>query len=172
MKHRMQQSLNDLEMHGKNTLCCWQSRHRLTKAEAPAGPEDLSAKKARTGKIKGYSRAPTPFQSSCFSVRFLGLEERPLRLVRCGSMGSVTAWRQPGTQGPWATCSRPGLPGAHVQAPGQTSDTQTHHLKWKHLVPGNLELSFFKALSLALALLGCCLLLTPPPETCGSQEPP
>ena len=59
-----------------------------------------------------------------------------------------------------------------MQAPGQTSDTQTHHLKWKHLVPGNLELSFFKALSLALALLGCCLLLTPPPETCGSQEHP
>ena len=53
MKHRMQQSLNDLEMHGKNTLCCWQSRHRLTKAEAPAGPEDLCSKKARTGKLKG-----------------------------------------------------------------------------------------------------------------------
>ena len=59
-----------------------------------------------------------------------------------------------------------------MQAPGQTSDTQTHRLKWKHLVPGNLEFSFFKALPSVLALLGFCLLLTPPPETCGSQEPP
>ena len=93
MKHRMQQSLNDLEMHGKKlTLCWWQGRHRLTRTEASAGPEDLSAKKARTGKIKGYSRAPTPLQSSCFPARSLGPEEGPLRLVRCGPMGSVTAW--------------------------------------------------------------------------------
>ena len=54
MEHRMQQSLNNSERHGKKlTLCWWQGRHRLTKAEAPAGPEDLNAKKARTGKIKG-----------------------------------------------------------------------------------------------------------------------
>ena len=93
MEHRMQQSLNDSEMHGKKLiLCWWQGRHRLTKAEAPVGPEDLSAKKARTGKIKGYSRAPTPFQSSCFPACSLGLEEGPLRLVRCGHMGSVTVW--------------------------------------------------------------------------------
>ena len=93
MKHRMQQSLNDLEMHGKNSLFVGgRDGIGLMKAEAPAGPEDLSAKKARTGKIKGYSRAPTPFQSSCFPARSLGLEEGPLRLVRCGHMGSVTVW--------------------------------------------------------------------------------
>ena len=59
-----------------------------------------------------------------------------------------------------------------MQAPGQTSDTRIHHLKWKHLVPGNLEFSFFKALPSVLALLGFCLLLTPPPETCSSKEHP
>ena len=67
MKHRMQQSLNDLEMHGKKlTLCWWQGRHRLTRTEASAGPEDLSAKKARTGKIKGAAGSPprpSPFAS-------------------------------------------------------------------------------------------------------------
>ena len=54
MKHRMQQSLNDLEMHRKNSLFVGgRDGIGLMKAEAPAGPEDLSAKKARTGKIKG-----------------------------------------------------------------------------------------------------------------------
>ena len=59
MKHRMQQSLNDLEMHGKNSLFVGgRDGIGLTNAEAPAGPEDLSEKKARTGEIKGYSRPP------------------------------------------------------------------------------------------------------------------
>ena len=44
-----------------------------------------------------------------------------------------------------------------MRAPGQTSDTLMHHLKWKHLVPGNHKLAFLKALSLAFILLGCCV---------------
>ena len=76
MKHRMQQSLNDLEMHGKNSLFVGgRDGIGLMKAEAPAGPEDLSAKKAGTGEIKGYSRAPTPFQSSSRPREWAGKQE-------------------------------------------------------------------------------------------------
>ena len=51
MKHRMQQSLNDLEMHGKNSLFVGgRDGIGLMKAEAPAGPEDLSARKPELGR--------------------------------------------------------------------------------------------------------------------------
>ena len=99
-------------------------------------------KESQNGEDKGYRRAPTTSQpSSCFPARPQGLEEGPLRWSgvdpwAASLRGGSRAHRD------WATCSRPGLPGAHVQAPGQTSDTQTHHLKWKHLFLGIWNLPF------------------------------
>ena len=78
----------------------------------------------------------------------------------------------------WAMCSRPGLPGAHVQAPGQTQHLKCHLTHRLTTQSGNTwflgiwNLAFLRPFPWPSPFWAAVSPPTPPPETCGSQEPP